>query len=187
MDYSVKHLVLDLARAREEKEYSKGKIERLQAEIALTSLGEQLQSAMDRLAAVEETVTAADSALRGAALDSYHQTHVKKVHEAITVKIYTVLEYDEAAAITEAIEHFKWTLKIDKRKFNAIARDADFTFVTKRVDPRVFVARDLSPYLEAWQNQIDLTEAADLIEGKAESDFVADLFEDDSHSRATST
>ena len=176
MDYSVENLVLDLARAREEKEYTKERIGRLQAEIALTPLGEQLQSAMDCLAAAEETVATADSTLRKATLDGYHRTHEKRPHKAVTVKIYTVLEYDAEAAIMEAIEHFRWTLKLDKRKFDRIAKDADFAFVTKRVDPRVSVARDLSFYLEAWQDQIDLTEAIDLTEGKAEADFVADVF-----------
>ena len=177
MDYSrTKDLVLDLARTRAEKAYAKEEISRIEAEIASTPLGRELAIAKAYLAAAEGTDKKADTALRKAALAEYNTTLNKHPHSAVTIKIFTVLKYDAEAAIMEAIEHFRWTLKLDKRKFDRIAKDADFPFVTKRVDPRVSVARDLSSYLEAWQDQIDLTEAIDLTEGKAESDFVADVF-----------
>ncbi len=58
-----------------------------------------------------------------------------------------------------------------------IAREADFPFVTKKVEPRVSVARDLTSYLEAWEASETLAqEQADLTQAKTEADFVTDVF-----------
>jgi hypothetical protein len=90
----------------------------------------------------------ADEALRAAALRTYEGAQDKHPHPAVTVKLFTALEYETEEALGYCREHLPKALKLDKRAFEKVARVVEPTFVTFIVEPRAQIDRDLSGYVE---------------------------------------
>jgi hypothetical protein len=65
----------------------------------------------------------------------------------IGIQERTQLEYDGDQALRWAIHH-ELALKLDKRKFESIAKDGDVDFVVVRHVPTATIATDLGKYLE---------------------------------------
>ena len=88
-----------------------------------------------------------ETEVRERALGIYEETGDKAPHPAVTIKMYTVLDYEDADAFDYAREHLPKALKLDKRTFEKAAKILELDFVVIRQEPRATIARDLSGYL----------------------------------------
>lgn len=156
------HLIARLARARQIEAEYRSEVEELEAELAGTPAGRRLAEIKGKfLPTACADVGDAEEAVRTAALDLYESNgHHKQVHPAVTVKVFTHLEYDPEDAIRYAREHLPQALKLDRSAFEKAARVLEPKFVTVLEEPRATVARDLSAYVA----QEPAAEAADVDE-----------------------
>lgn len=139
------NLVTLLARARREVLDLKDCIDAVNAEIE-KEYGKELGDLKKDLSVAQTKVTGLEESVRGTALEAYLETGDKHPHPAITIKVFTKLDYDEEQAITYCVEHLPKALKVDKRKFEAVAKAAELDFVQITDDPKATVATDLSEY-----------------------------------------
>ena len=136
-------------------EYKAEKAE-LDAEIAAL-VAEKYGKAQERIDSLLETARAdvddAEAAVRVMALDAYKQTGDKHPHDAVQIRVYTRLDYDQEMAFRYCTEHLTTALKMNARKFEKVAKAAELDFVDFIEDPRPTVARDLSAYEQYWQEE----------------------------------
>jgi hypothetical protein len=97
----------------------------------------------------DSTVKAIDAELRDAALADYHSSQVKKLHPAVTVKVFKVAEFDADAALRWAKDSARTLLKLDTKGYEKALKNGIFEgmpgYVTE--EPRITVARDLSKFV----------------------------------------
>ena len=138
--------VNELANARATTYRIKNKIDMAEAALAATQAGKDLEAL--RMAAKLATVveTRAEKHARATAESAYKVTGDKKPHPAITLKEYTVLDYNEAVAFDYAIRHLPGALKFNKTPFEKVAKVAALDFVTIATEMRPTIASDLSEY-----------------------------------------
>ena len=138
--------VKELANARRDTAQAKVLISIIEDRIAATDEGKALQTIRDRLGELAALETEAEKATRDAAIVAYDSTAEKKPHPAITIKSYTVLDYDDAVAFDYAIQHLPGALKFNKTPFEKVAKVAALDFVTISTEMRPTIASDLSEY-----------------------------------------
>lgn len=144
-------LIHDLARNRQIEAEYRAEVEALEEELAQTPQARRLQEIRSRyLPTAAEDVSIAEEAVRKAALERFDRTGDRKVHAEVQIKEYTRLEYDEAAALDYARQHLVQAVKLDRSTFEKVARAAPMDFVTVRKEPKAFITRDLSRWLD-WQ------------------------------------
>ena len=139
-------LVNELAEARQRGATLKAEAAWLQDQIAALvaqHYGKDQERINAEMADVERRIAEADTAVRQAALDAYTANGNKHPHPAVTVKVFEVLEYDKTEALTYCIRHLWTALKMDARKFEAVAKAAELDFVTRRQEPRATIATKL--------------------------------------------
>ena len=138
--------VKELANARAATYRLKNRIDMAEAALAATQAGKDLEALRmaAKLASVVETRLAEQA--KAAAESAYIATGDKKPHPAITLKSYTVLDYDETAAFDYAIQHLPGALKFSKAPFEKVAKVAALDFVTISTEMRPTIAKDLSEY-----------------------------------------
>lgn len=144
----IEEKVVELAIAREKEAKAKSLLAAVNEAIAkqygnslahLSTLAKEAKEAIDRI----------EGDLRQDATDGWHLSGEKNPHPAISVKEFMVLEYDEGEAIDWCMSsNMKNALKLDKRKFEALAKAAEPEFVTFSVEPRAQIKTDLSEWLE---------------------------------------
>ena len=103
-------------------------------------LGEEFVHAHEMEGETEATV-------RELAVQQFEATHDKKVHDAVTVKVFPELEYDPLAALEYCRAHLQQALKLDTKIFEKIAKVATLDFVEIVETPKATIATDLSAYL----------------------------------------
>ena len=128
-----------------EVEY-KQELEDVKAEIK-ASYGHILERVESLLEVAKADVADAEGDVRKAALAAYGENGEKQVHSAVTIKVFTVLDYSPATALEYARQHLPKALKLDKRTFEKVAKAAELDFVTVNEEPRATISRDLSSYL----------------------------------------
>ena len=92
-------------------------------------------------------VVALEAELRKAAAAYWLASADKHPHDAVNVRVLTVLEYGEPQALTYAREHLPQALKLDRREFEKVAKVLELDFVTVREEPQTTIATDLSRWL----------------------------------------
>lgn len=103
--------------------------------------------------AAEESVHAhqmmceTEDQVRALAVEQYEATHEKQVHDAVVVKFFTELEYEQADALAYCREHLPNALKLDARAFEKAAKVIPLSFVDVVEVPKATIASDLSEYL----------------------------------------
>lgn len=120
-----------------------------QHETALADVPEYqaLAAAKEGRDATSRDLEAAELDLRQALLQFYEQSGERK-YGCGEVKIFTRVEYEEAAAIRFAIEHHHDSLlSLNKRNFEKVAKELRPEFVTLVDEPRAQIAGDLGQYL----------------------------------------
>ena len=142
--------IANLAQSRRELDDERSAWDALQDEIndrfgdRVAMIDRQLRDAKGRVAEDESVVRT--TALAG-----------KNPHPAVTIKVYTVMDYNDTDAKMFAIRFMQDALKLDKRVFDKTAKvlmDMDLGEVTGalskiaviRDDPRATIARDLGGY-----------------------------------------
>jgi hypothetical protein len=138
-------LIENLARARAiEKEYRQ-EIAELEQEIAETKSGKRLAYVKsDLLRVAKADVEDATAAVRRAGVEAFEETGKTRPHPAVTIKQFTVLDYDEDEALLYARYNLPQALKLDRRVFERVAKAAQPYFVAISKEPRATIARDLS-------------------------------------------
>ena len=139
-------MIRKLAEAREAATGLKAEYDALHAEM-IAEYKERMDQITGDLLAANANMKDADRAIRTAALSTHEETGRRKPHKAVQVKSYTVLGYDPGEAFRYCVQHLTAALKMNKRKFEQVAKVAGLDFVTIGTEPRVTIARDLSGYL----------------------------------------
>ena len=103
-------------------------------------LGEEFVHAHEMEGETEATV-------RALAVDFYTATGDKRAHEAVTVKVFRDLVYDEVMALIYCRQHLPNALKLDTRAFEKAAKAIPLAFVEFTETPKATIASDLSAYL----------------------------------------
>jgi len=140
--------VSELALARQIEAQCKADVADIQAELEASGLWKLLQERKAMLKAAQDAASAQYDYVRELGVTAYGETGNKKVHPAVTVKMYTTLAYDPADALEYAREHLHNALKLNKSAFEKVAKVADLDFVTIGQKPGATVAKDLSKYLD---------------------------------------
>lgn len=139
--------VSELALAREIEAKCKADVADIQAELEASALWRVLTERKADLKAAQSTTSAQADYVRKLGVAAYGETGDKRVHPAVTVKVYTTLAYDPTDALDYARKHLPGALKLDKRAFEKVAKVAGLDFVEVDQEPRVTIARDLSQYI----------------------------------------
>ena len=138
-------LVQELALARAEVEAIQRTISGLQAKIEATELGAELKASGKAFREARGREAEAEQALRCQAIRDYDGD--KRPHEKASIRIVTVVDYDEEEALEHCRQHLPQALRLDKRIFVKAARAVPPPFVTIVEEPRATIARDLSTYV----------------------------------------
>jgi hypothetical protein len=134
-----------LADARRAREQAKEDVDRIKAEIE-AQFGDALRRAHEVLEEASLAVAAIDEVTRAFAVDWFNATDDKKPHPAVTVKMYTILEYDPAVALDYCTKHLPKALRLDRRAFEKVAKVLEPDFVTFCVEPRATILSKLEEY-----------------------------------------
>ena len=148
LDYMVREL------QRERKQVSSVKRELAQIETRIHQQFPELAEARIRLKIAQAEADQLDGQLRLDALEQWERGDGGKneIHPAIKIKEYTVLDYEQDAAIDYCREHLPNALKLDKRPFEAVAKVAELDFVTISKEARATIATDLLKYLDGQED-----------------------------------
>jgi hypothetical protein len=143
-------LIRQLARERQIEAQYKTERDALRAEME-AEYKERLDRVNSLLDTAREDVALTEIRIRRDAVSAFKRDSIKRPHSAVQIKEYTILGYDPDQAFAYCVEHLTTALKMDKRKFEKVARAAELDFVTISTEPRASIARDLSAYTEEAQ------------------------------------
>lgn len=143
----MKDIVGRLAHLRHSIAEQENMIAGAEAALRTTAQWAEVERRSTRLQETKKESTEAEAEVRKQALGVYEETGDKAPHPAVTIKMYTVLDYQEINALSYAREHLPQALKLDKRTFETAAKVLDLGFVDIVQEPRATIARDLSGYL----------------------------------------
>jgi hypothetical protein len=124
----------------------------LQSELSAlqTAFAEQHADLLARLSEVKAAEAKVTGEIRAEAVDIYTATGEQKPTTGVSVKLYTVVQYDPAAALKWAIKN-KMALTLNTEAFEALVKAGeasigpDLALLVK--EPRSAIAKDLSGVL----------------------------------------
>jgi len=136
-----------VAQLAEQRQRVIGAREQKAALLAKLYAGDEWDRAHDIESVAGPLVAALEAELRKAASAYWLASADKHPHEAVNVRVLTVLEYGEPQALTYAREHLPQALKLDRREFEKVAKVLKLDFVATREEPQPTIATDLSRWL----------------------------------------
>lgn len=139
--------IKNLACSREIAAKRAVELKEAETKLVASPLWQQWESARVNLQIAKGNVLSNEADVRERALGIYEEVGDKIPHPAVTIKMYTVLNYEDLNALDYAREHLPKALKLDKRTFETAAKVLNLDFVTIQQEPRATIARDLSGYL----------------------------------------
>lgn len=141
-------LAKDVAEKRQDVEEAKQ--ERLTAErvMAETTEGKHLQWCTEDVANEQEALTVAENQLKSAVLEVYKETQEKKPIDGVEVKIVKTMTYIPAIVLAWCWKNAPTFLIVNKKPFEKTAVEMGAPVKVKQ-EPKCYVAKDLSSYLEA--------------------------------------
>jgi len=145
---SINERVRTLAYCRKVEGEYKRYLAGLEAELQMSVLGQQIDRAKRLLNVAREDATDAEDRVRDVALEAYEHTQDKQPHPAVKVVMSTVLTYLNDHALVYCRTHLPQALRLDKRKFEKVAKVAELDFVDITTEPATRISRDLSQWLE---------------------------------------
>lgn len=103
----------------------------------------------------QEAAAGAEAELRALAM-AYHAAHPEQktiVANAVSVKDFTVVDYDSGEAFDWAMEHARIYLQLNATKFEKLAKASPelVPFVAVKTEPRVQLATDMERALRALE------------------------------------
>jgi len=152
---NINDAITNLAQSRRELDDERSAWDALQDEIN-DRFGDRVAMIDKQLRDAKSKVAEGESVVRTTALAMFDGED-KHPHAAVTIKVYTVVEYNPDAAKEFAIRFMQDALQLDKRTFEKntkVLMDMDLgevtgalsSIVTIRDDPRATIARDLGGY-----------------------------------------
>ena len=146
----MQELIERLAQARQIEMQYDDELEALESEIEAL-IKERYDSELRRVQLLRETAKAdvadAEARVRAAALDAFAETGDKRPHPAVGIREMTRLYYYDSDAFSYCVEHLTTALKMDRRKFEKVAKAAELEFVDILKEPQATIARDLRAYV----------------------------------------
>ena len=137
-------LVPELAQARAVVENFQDIVDYHQAMVEASPAWLDLQRAKAKLEQAKTEAATLRAIAEADALECFLLDGNKNPHPAVQVKEMTALGYTYAEAIEYCRQHLPNALKLDKRKFEQVAKVADLDFVTITMQAKGYVKRDLS-------------------------------------------
>lgn len=143
----INEMVTELAKARHAADEAAAHLREINERID-SEYGDARRAASAILNKKNTKVLVLEANLRTLAVSEFQHTGSKKPHKALSVGEYETLEYDDEAAIAYCMKHeISAALKLDKRRFNGVAKALRPDFVEFGVEPRGKIGRDL----EEWR------------------------------------
>jgi hypothetical protein len=142
-------LIEQLAWARYRLEGQGAEEQGLEDEIKMTEAGIRLDACREEQAETRKVIADLESQIRTEALAVYAADGNKRPHTAVSIKEFTVLDYDPKLALEYCVTHWPAALKLNATAFEKISKIARPEFVTEHVEPRAQIATDLSRYVDA--------------------------------------
>lgn len=147
MSIKVDTMLFELASLRRTKLGGDSYIEKLDEEYRSTPQYKEYVAAKDAQRQIDDQISSLENDIREVALSEFAENQVKDLG-GVQVKIFTIMEYDDQAATDYCLSHNHASLlKLDKRKFEKVAKELQPDFVTIKEEPRAQIASDLSDYL----------------------------------------
>ncbi len=139
----------ELAEARKRLNYAKSYEEGQEQILRETQEWQFWQSAIATRRDTESEIATLEGNVRAHACELYYD-YEQKPPPGVTIKTFTVVEYDRDEAERWARAHFPAVLVLDPRRFEKAVKDklADGAPVTVVNDVRAQISSDLSAYLE---------------------------------------
>jgi hypothetical protein len=148
MSIKVDTMLFELAKLRESDSQYTFKIATANEALRQTKEYTDLQMLKEAQVQNEAQIILTEKNVREIALSEYAANQVKDFG-GVQIKNFTILEYDEQAAVNYCLKHqHAGLLKLDKRGFEKVAKITQPDFVTIKEEPRAQIATDLSEYLE---------------------------------------
>lgn len=116
--------------------------------LAQTAEGRSFQSCVELLGKCQEQLSEAEDTLKSAVLEVYKETKERKPIDKVEVKIFKSLKYDALKALDWCRAFAPTLLMVNKKLFEKMAPDMGGPVEVKE-EPKCYVAKDLSSYLEA--------------------------------------
>ena len=143
----LEELVQDLAVARAEEAFARGRVYELEGLIAETDLGQQLQRAKQWLTEVTKVTNQIDGRLRQEVEGTWTPEVGRWPHPAVEIKLVEQVAYDEAEALEYARVHLPQTVRLHKPSFEKVAKIIDVPGTAVAKVPKAYIKRDLTAYL----------------------------------------
>ena len=144
----MKDLLQELAQARMNLDSSTEDVAMRQTALENTTAYECLAAAKEWQRRDREEIDRLTFQVREAALAAYAEDGNKKPCPGIQIKLYSVVEFDEAEALAWCRDYGGSLLRLDMKAFEKAAPALHGAPISITQEPRVTIARDLSEYLE---------------------------------------
>ena len=149
-------LISELSRCRYQLQAEQDEWDRLQDDIK-RQFGKRMEVLAGQLAKARDAVSTVEDTVRTTAVEQYRQDGNKHPHPAVTVKVFSVLEYNQDAALKFAVESMPDALKLNASVFEKNAKvlvGMNVNGVSNRLremvivkdDPRPYISKDLGGY-----------------------------------------
>ena len=109
---------------------------------------EEVRNCENRLRVLGEALERTDRALRACALGEYQATGATAPVEGVTIKKYKTLKYEKLAATVWCRTAAPGLLDLNVKRFEAAALALECPHVKEVEEPKVFIASDLSAFVE---------------------------------------
>jgi hypothetical protein len=149
MEVDMEDLIRELARWRTIVGKLEVQLNKARSVLDATWEAGEVRQAEEVLAASRGTVFDLEIEVRTQALAAYKADGNKHPHGAVSIKVFTPLEYDPAMALAYCRERLPEALKLDVKLFERVAKMTRPVFVTEKEVPRADIAGDLSAYADA--------------------------------------
>ncbi len=100
-----------------------------------------------QIEALENLMGELSAGIRQEAIKAFQETGNKAPWPWVGIRELPKLRYDPKEALAWAQEH-KIALALDTRKFEALAKGGDISFVEIAIMPQATIAQDLGPYVQ---------------------------------------
>jgi len=154
----MKKLIEQLAQQRQAEATLKSAVAHTEEKLALCALGLRLATQRECLQERKAETARLEAEVHEVALAAFHDAGTLWPHPAVQVKKHSVLTYNADKALEYAIAHLPSTvtIKLRVRDFEKAARVLPLPFVTKSMEPRVSIARDLSKWIAfGWEAPVE--------------------------------
>ena len=133
-------LAKQLADARKHAAVLEELVATLEAEITAHPLYSKWKDVQKELKEAQAQADVAKALFGMEAIAEYNRSGEKKPHPAVEIKIMTEILYDDEEALKYARLHIPNAVKLDAKKFEAVALASELSFVRTEEYPKAYVS-----------------------------------------------